>query len=133
MAILKDLAEYLEVETAMSVHDAVVVMSAPDGIPRLKLFDDENDVHGVFLAPAGLFMCTMTNEGTDPFFSEMSQGNVVVDDVVRLDPKQDFHIEPNWPTKKVQIDGAYYAIPRNFAQQFNDMIIAAKAKKKRRK
>ena len=77
MAILNDLAEYLEEETAMTVHEAVVIMSKDDEIPRLRLFNDDVHVHGLFRAPAGLFMCDMTNEGKDPFFSEVVQGNVL--------------------------------------------------------
>ena len=133
MAILNDLAEYLEEETAMTVHEAVVIMSKDDEIPRLRLFNDDVHVHGLFRAPAGLFMCDMTNEGNDPFSSEVVQGNVLVDELVRLDADQDFVIEPNWPTRKVQIDGKYYALPRNFAVPFQNMIKEAQKKKKRRK
>ena len=133
MAILTDLAEYLEEETAMTVHEAVLVMSKEDEIPRLRLFNDDVNVHGLFRAPAGLFMCDMTNEGKDPFFSEITQGNVVDDELTRLDPQQEFLIEPNWPTRKVLIDGRYYALPRNFALPFQNMIQQAQQKKKRRK
>lgn len=143
MPVLEDLADYLTEETDMTVHEAVLVMSydpesdgkdrEPGDVPKVRFFTDGVIAHGFFRAPAGLFMCTMTNEGTDPFFSEMEQGNVAVDDVVRLDPKLEFEIEPNWPSRKVSIDGTYYALPRNFARHFEMIVEQAKVKKKRRR
>ena len=143
MPLLDDLADYLTEETDMTVHEAVLVMSydpdaggknrEPDEVPKVRFFTDGVIAHGFFRAPAGLFMCTMTNEGTDPFFSEMEQGNIAVDDVVRLDPKLDYQIEPNWPSRKVEIDGKYYALPRNFAGHFQALVEEARVKKKRRR
>lgn len=132
MPILEDLADYLSEETAMTVHEAVLLMSAEGDLPKVRLFNDGVTVHGFFRGPAGLFMCEMTNVGKDPFFSEMEQGNIEVDEIVRLDPKQPFAVEGNFPAKKVQVDGKYYAIPRNFANKFSDLVKAAQAKKRRR-
>lgn len=143
MPLLDDLADYLTEETDMTVHEAVLVMSydpqasgkrrEPGEVPKVRFFTDGVINHGFFRAPAGLFMCRMTNEGKDPFFSEMEQGNIAVDDVVRLDPKLEFKIEPNWPSRKVDIDGTYYALPRNFARQFQEIVEQAQVKKKRRR
>lgn len=116
----------------MTVHEAVLLMTGDDALPKVRLFTDGVSVHGFFRAPAGLFMCEMTNVGKDPFFSELEQGNIEVAEAVRLDPKQEFLVEGNWPAKKVQIDGVYYALPRNFAQKFHDLIREAQTKKKRR-
>lgn len=118
----------------MAVNEAVVVMSSQDGdIPRVRLFNDGVIVHGVFRGPAGLFMAEMTNTGSDPFFSEMEQGNLEVTEPRRLDTNQEFVIENNWPSRKVLIDGEYYAIARNFAPLFHDMIKNAQVKRKRKR
>ncbi len=133
MPILDDLADYLSEETAMTVHEAVLVMSSDGALPKVKLFTTGVAVHAFFRAPAGLFMCEMTTTGKDPFFSELDQGTIDVGEVVRVDAKADFVIESNWPAKKVEIEGRYYALPRNFAQKFHDIVVAAQAKKKRRR
>ena len=118
----------------MTVYEAVVVMSSTDGaLPRMRMFNDGVIVHGVFRGPAGLFMAEMTNTGSDPFFSEMEQGNLEVGDPIRLNVKQDFPIENNWPSRKVLIDGEYYAIARNFAPLLHTMITNAQAKQKRKR
>ena len=134
MPILDDLADYLTEETAMTVHEAVLLMSGEgDELPKVRLFTDGVTVHGFFRAPAGLFMCEMTNVGKDPFFSELEQGNIEVGEAIRLDPNEAFVIEGNWPAKKVEIDGQYYALPRNFAQKFQDLIKESRVKKRRRR
>lgn len=135
MAILEDLADYLSEETAMQVYEAVLLMSSDnaDEMPRVKLFTEGVTVHGLLRSPAGLFMCVMTNVGKDPFYSEMEQGNVEVDQLERIDPDQDFIVEGHWPTRKVEIDGQYYVIPRNYVSLFNDIVNAAKVKKKRKR
>lgn len=131
MPLLNDLASYLEQETAMTVYEAVVVMSSSDGeIPRLRLFNDDAVVFGVFRGPGGVFMAEMTNVGSDPFFSEVEQGNVEVAEPTRLDTKDDLVIEPNWPSRKVQIDGTYYAIARNFAPHLQQLWREAQKKKR---
>ena len=124
MPVLNDLAHYLAEETAMQVYEAVLLMSSEneDEMPRVKLFTEGVTVHGLLRSPAGLFMCVMTNVGKDPFYSEMEQGNIEVDDVQRIDTNQDFIVEGHWPTKKVEIDGRYYVIPRNYAAPFNDLV-----------
>ena len=118
----------------MTVHEAVVVMSKQDGeLPKIRLFNDDVVVHSVFRGPAGLFMAEMTNMGNDPFFSEMEQGNLEVGEPQRLDETQEFRFENNWPSRKVLIDGEYYAIARNFAPVLNDMIKNAQTKRKRKR
>ncbi len=133
MPLLNDLADYLAEETAMTVHEAIVLISSEDELPRARLFTKGVTVHGFFRAPAGLFMCVMTNTARAPFFTSIEEGNVEVDDVVRIDLTQDFLIEPNFPSKKIQIDGEFYAVPRNFTKYIDIMVSRARERKKRRR
>lgn len=133
MAILQDLADYLTEETSMTVRSSVLLMSSKNDLPRVRLFTDGVDVHALFNAPAGLFMAKMTNVGKDPFFSEMSQGNIEVDEAILLDATQDFIVRSNWPARKVSIDGKEYTLPRNHVQLFQQIVKEAKEKKKKRR
>lgn len=133
MAILQDLADYLTEETSMTVRSSVLLMSSKNDLPRVRLFTDGVDVHALFNAPAGLFMAKMTNVGKDPFFSEMSQGNIEVDEAILLDATQDFIVQSNWPARKVSIDGKEYTLPRNHVQLFQQIVKEAKEKKKKRR
>ena len=82
-------------------------------------------------APAGLFLADVELGANRNFFSALAEGSLSVDEPLRLDPKATIVVENNWPSKKVQIDGRSYAIPRNFAAPLGELLAARGTKGRR--
>lgn len=132
MALLKDLANYLAEHTNMTVHEAVLLMSSDEDLPRARLTRKGLSRHALLRAPAGLFFCDLDADPDAYFFAELAEDRVEVGELTRLDPKVTLRIEENWPSKKVKIDDRYYVLPRNHAGALTELLAAAPAKKRRR-
>ncbi|MDW3179607.1 MAG: hypothetical protein R8J94_19600 [Acidimicrobiia bacterium] len=125
--ILDDLADFLAEETTMTVHQAVLLLTADDELPRFRMSKSGLSHHALFSAPAGRFLCDLYAPGNMAFFSEIAERTVEVGELVRLDPKEEIVVERNWPSGKVQINGRYYAVPRNFARPLAELVKAQRA------
>lgn len=134
MAILDDLAKVLGKQTAMKVTHAVLLLSSDDGIPRAKMAGKKIHHHALFAGPAGLFIGDLHATNDAEIFSAVSTGDIEVDYHERLDPavEDTITVEGNFPSRKVGIDGEYYALPRNFAKPLADMLNRPKGKRRRR-
>lgn len=131
MTILDDLATWLSDETAMTVRRAVVLFSGDDDLPRFRLAKEGVAHHVLMDAPAGLFLADVELGANRSFFSALAEGSLSVDEPIRLDPKATIVVENNWPSKKVEIDGRYYAVPRNFAALLDDLLSDRPTKRRR--
>jgi hypothetical protein len=132
MALLDDLARYLADHTSMTVHEAVLLMSSEDDLPRARLTRKGLSRHSLFRAPAGLFFCDLHADPDAYFFAEMAEGRVDVGELERLDPKTTLRMEENWPSKKIEIGGRYYVLPRNHAGALAELLAAAPTSRRRR-
>ena len=134
MAILDDLASVLGKETAMKVTHAVMLLSSEEGIPRAKMAGKGIRHHALFAGPAGLFICDLHATTHEEIFSAVSTGDIAVDYYERIDPsvEEAISIEGNFPSRKVLIDGEYYALPRNFAKPLAELLNRPKGKRRRR-
>jgi len=134
MAILDDLATVLGTETAMQVDHAVLLLSSDDGIPRARMTGKNINHHALFAGPAGLFLCDMHATNSHEIFSAVSTGDIEVAYYERIEPAVEdaIRVEGNFPSRKVWIDGEYYALPRNFAKPLGALLDRPKGKRRRR-
>ncbi len=132
MALLDDLAAFLTDDAAMTVSQAVLLVSAEDRLPRMRVAKHVSRF-ALFRGPAGLFFCDLETSEEGEFFSQLAQGRVSVGEVRRLDPKTELTIEGNWPSKKVSIEGDYYTVPRNFARPLAELLIPPPSSRRTRR
>lgn len=134
MSILDDLAAVLGKETAMKVSHAVMLLSSEDGLPRARMAGKNLRHHALFAGPAGLFFGDLHATTNAEIFSAVSTGDIEVDYYERLDPaaEEAITIEGNFPSRKVLINGEYYALPRNFAKPLAELLNRPKGKRRRR-
>lgn len=134
MGLLDDLAACLGEQTAMTVTKAVLLVSSTKGPPRARMSTKNSTYHALFAGPAGLFFADLDAPSSGGFFTSLASDKVSVDDYQRVD-KEDrdaMAIEGNWPSKKVRIFDAYFAVPRNFTGDL-DAVLNEELKRKRRR
>ena len=134
MPILQDLADYISDEASIQVGAAVLLLSSDNGdLPRMRMSKAGLNHHALISTPAGLFMCDLHTSSDHGIFADLEEETLGVDDLVKIDVSEEMVIEGNWPSRKVRIDGNYYAVPRNFAQLLSDMITEQRARQKKRR
>jgi len=134
MAILDDLASCLGEETAMKVDLAVLLLSSDDGIPRARMTGKKLNHHALFVGPAGLFFGDLHATTKAEIFSAVASRDIEVTHFERVGPEveETIRVEGNFPSRKVYIDGEYYALPRNFAGPLNELLTSPRGKRRRR-